>query len=94
MTNKIHKLMEERLEFYKQTEEEPFNKVSLDKYIKFRKSSTMAIKSAKKEFYKSECENCKSNQNEKWNFINKMLHIFYFEIFNHCLPFVESQFST
>ena len=34
----------------------------------------MAIKSAKKEFYKSEFENCKSNQHEKWNFINIMLH--------------------
>ena len=66
--------MEERLKSYKQTQEEPFNKVALDKYINFRNSVTMAIKSAKKEFYKSEFENCKFNQNEKWNFINRMLH--------------------
>ena len=43
-------------------------------YNKFRNAVINEISEAKKNYYQNEYEQCKSNTNEKWKFINKMLN--------------------
>ena len=74
MTHEISQLRNERAKFQKLLKIHPFDqKVELN-YKKFRNAVINKISEAKKNYYQNEYEQCKSNTNEKWKFINKMLN--------------------
>ena len=52
----------------------PFNTDLQKKYKSFRNFVTTKIRNAKSEYYKNQFSNCKSNQNEKWRFVNTILN--------------------
>ena len=74
MTSELFKLREKRTKLHIQAKREPFNKTLQENYKSFRNFVTCQINNAKKNYYKNEFSNCKTNQNEKWRFINEVLN--------------------
>lgn len=74
MTLKIFKFIQQREKLARKLKDEPFNSKLLQKYSKIKNLTCNIIKDAKIEFYKTEFENVKSNQNEKWAFVNRLLN--------------------
>ena len=74
MTHKILQLRNEREKFRKLLKIHPFDQKIEQNYKNFRNAVINEISEAKKNYYQNEYEQCKSNTNEKWKFINKMLN--------------------
>ena len=73
MNRRLLKLVSQRSKLHKQSKREPFNASLLQKYRKYRNYVTSQIFHAKSEFYRMEYEKCRSNINEKWKFVNKVI---------------------
>ena len=74
MTSEIFQLREKRTSLHIKSKKEPFNTDLQKKYKSFRNFVTTKIRNAKSEYYKNQFSNCKSNQNEKWRFVNTILN--------------------
>ena len=73
MTGQLAALMEKRDKYRKSTLKCPYDNKLLCKYKKLRNAADREICKAKHSYYQNQYEQCKSNTNEKWNFINKVL---------------------
>ena len=73
-THEIFKLMQQRETYMKKVKDEPFNSKLSEKFSKYKNLTADALRKAKTEFYKNEFEEAKSNFNENWTFINRILH--------------------
>ena len=74
MSHAITKKIEQREKFRKLCNTYPFDKKIERKYKHFRNSVKNDISKAKKAYYQAEFEQCKTNSNEKWKFLNKVLN--------------------
>ena len=74
MTQEIFKLMQQRENYRKKVKDEPFNSKLSEKFLKYKNLTADALRKAKTEYYKNEFEEAKSNPNEKWMFINRILN--------------------
>ena len=74
MTMKLIDLIKKRTKMHNKSKKEPFNEKLKRDYHTFRNFVTNQIKFMKTNYYKAEYEKCKSNQNEKWLFIKRLLN--------------------
>ena len=66
--------MQQRENYRKKVKDEPFNSKLSEKFLKYKNLTADALRKAKTEYYKNDFEEAKSNPNEKWMFINRILN--------------------
>ena len=74
MTAQLLQLTRKRTKMHNELKKQPFNTKLQTEYTKFRNDVTNQINNAKRKFYLHEFDNCKSNNNDKWKFINNLLN--------------------
>ena len=74
MTRKIFRLITQRENCRKKIFDDPFNGKLLKHYTKLKNLAAEAVKKAKVDYFKHKFEVVKSNPNEKWTLINRILN--------------------
>lgn len=74
MTAELFKLVKKRTQHHDKARARPFDSNLQEDYRILRNNVTKQIKIAKAKYYSLEFDKCKSNQNDRWKFIKRLLN--------------------